>query len=115
MYTQLSYQIAQHKYLEIINSGETVIVLYSDDGTTIFKETHTFTCPRSPIGFLTVGSTVETIVTESASGSWDDRYNLEYTADTTEENSGVDDTPAETPAEPNADEPAAEPAEDINE
>lgn len=99
MYTQLSIQIPPHKYLEVINSGEEVIVLYSDDGSTIFKETHTFSCPNAPIGFLTIGSTVETIITESASGSWDDRYTLDYTSDATEEEEPVKET-SDTPSDP---------------
>ena len=76
----LNYNVEPRKYLEILRGSDTVIVLYSDDGTTIFKETHTFSLASSgpQSGFVKSGMSIESITVEQATGSWDDRYTLEY-------------------------------------
>jgi hypothetical protein len=80
MYTSLNISIAPHKFTEIINGGDKVIVLFSDDGTTITKETHQFSTVsnKDVIGFLESGMGIETITIETASGDWENRYELEY-------------------------------------
>lgn len=86
MFTSLNINIEPHKYLEIIKGGDKVIVLYSDDGSTIAKETHNFTTITSSDvkGFLEQGMMIETITTETATGNWDQRYELEFSFDVAE-------------------------------
>ena len=74
----LNYNIESHKYLEIINGGDKTIVLFSDDGSTSTKETHQFSAVSKDNGFLEAGMTIRSVTTEKATGSWEDRYVLEY-------------------------------------
>ena len=84
MYTSLNIDIETHKFTEIIKGGDKVIVLFSDDGTTITKETHSFTSVNGSNvkGFLELGMGIETITVETASGDWENRYELDYSSDT---------------------------------
>ncbi len=72
--------VESHPYLEIIEQDNSFIILFSDDGTNITKETHTYDIVEKGIGFLKKGSVVESVTTETASGSWEDRYELEYSS-----------------------------------
>lgn len=96
MYTSLTlnYNIEPHKYLEVIRDGNEVTVLYSDDGSLITKQTHVFSIPPAK-GFVKVGATRETITVETATGSWENRYELDYTTETETD----EETPAETDEE----------------
>lgn len=90
--------IEPHKYLEVIEQDNNFIILFSDDGSTITRETHTYEIVSKGIGFLEKGSVVETIKTETASGSWEDRYELEYSdgsSSSTEESTPTTDSPEE--------------------
>ena len=80
-FLQLNYNVAAHDKLEIIKGNDTVILLYKD-GDTITKETHSMKVitKDDAKGFLTVGSMVEEVTVETASGNWDDRYTLEYSS-----------------------------------
>ena len=70
--------IEAHKYLEIIEQDNSFIILFSDNGSTITKETHKYEITDESVGFLQKGSVVESVTIETATGSWDDRYSLEY-------------------------------------
>lgn len=76
--------VDSHKYLEIIEQDNKYILLYSDDGATITKETHTYDINDQVIGFLEKGAIVESVTIETASGSWADRYTLDYSSSSAE-------------------------------
>lgn len=98
----LNYNIESHKYLEIISGGDKTIVLFSDDGSTITKETHQFSSVSKNNGFLEAGMTVRSVTTEKATGSWEDRYVLEYSQEDATE-AAADEAPIpEEPAEETA-------------
>ena len=91
----LNFNVEPHKYLEVIKGADTVIVLFSDDGSTIKKEVHTFSTVAAgdAVGFLEPGMIIENITNFTASGDWEDRYELEYTDDAEEadgEGGGMD-------------------------
>ena len=92
--TSLNYNVEPHKYLEILRGGDKVIVLYSDDGSLITKEIHAFNSAPQTKGFVEPGMIIESITTEQASGSWEDRYELDYV----DPNAPAEEEP---PAEPN--------------
>ena len=70
--------VGTHKYSEIIEQDNSYILLFSDDGSAITRETHTYDIAYAQTGFLKKGSVVESVKTETATGSWDERYTLEY-------------------------------------
>lgn len=87
--------IESHKFLEVIEQDNTFIILFSDDGSNITRETHTYELTELGIGFLNKGSVVESIKVETASGSWEDRYELEYS-----DSSSTSDPSTSEPSEP---------------
>ena len=56
----LNFNVEPHKYLEVIRGDDTIIVLYSDDGSTIEKEVHTFSnvAAGDAVGFLKPGMVI---------------------------------------------------------
>lgn len=87
--------VESHKFLEVIEQNNSFIILFSDDGTNITKEIHTYEIVEKGIGFLDKGSVVESVTTETASGSWEDRYELEYS-----DSSSTSDPSTPEPSEP---------------
>lgn len=79
----LNHNVESHKYLEVIRGSDTEILLYSDDGSTIKKEVHTFKTVTSAdaIGMLEKGMIIETVTNYTASGTWEQRYELDYIDD----------------------------------
>lgn len=79
----LNHNVESHKYLEVIRGSDTEILLYSDDGSTIKKEVHTFKAVTSAdaIGMLEKGMIIETVTNYTASGTWEQRYELDYIDD----------------------------------
>lgn len=69
-----------HTKCEILKGDDIAIVLYMDDETTVHKETHVFNVidKASAKGVATIGMTSEAIAKTSATGTWEDRYILEY-------------------------------------
>lgn len=102
----LNFNVDSHKYLEVIRGADTIIVLYSDNGSTIKKEVHTYTTVTAAdaIGMLEQGMVVESVTNYTATGTWDQRYELEYTndADASAEPQAVEETPS---AEPETEDP----------
>lgn len=97
----LNFNVEPHKYLEVIRGDDTIIVLYSDDGSTIEKEVHTFSnvTAADAVGFLTAGMVIETVTNFTATGSWDERYELDYYELNYTDNAGVTSEEEETPTE----------------
>lgn len=91
----LNHNVESHKYLEVIRGSDTEILLYSDDGSTIKKEVHTFKTVTSAdaIGMLEKGMVIETVTNYTASGTWEQRYELDYVDDAVQ----VTEEPINTP------------------
>lgn len=102
----LNYNVESHKYLEVIRGSDTEILLYSDDGSTIKKEVHTFKTVTSAdaIGMLEKGMVVETITNYTAFGTWEQRYELDYVDDAVQ----VTEEPANVPNTEDNNQPADE-------
>lgn len=82
----LNYNVETHKYLEILKGGDKTIVLFSDDGTTINKETHQFHVCVKDNGIVEAGMVICTITKEQATGTWEERYTLNYESLSDQEN-----------------------------
>ena len=71
-------ELPERKLIEIINNGDEVIVLSSNDDGIVYKEIHTHSVSHDTNSILIIGACIESIIILQASGSWKDRYTLEY-------------------------------------
>ena len=101
----LNHNVESHKYLEVIRGSDTEILLYSDDGSTIKKAVTS----ADAIGMLEKGMVIETVTNYTASGTWEQRYELDYIDDAAPST----DEPVNVQI-PEADDTAAEPTEETS-